>query len=235
MARTRPALVDSLRAFAKNFSQQLISKWLLGVGGILGVLALFIPPSGLKASFIPRTFWLPLIVASVIWSSFESFHRERVAKKKLEDLIDQIRYCLALTDVRAVPRLARIAGNPDRTGYQITFTLQNSSSFPLFIRLEGLTVTPDGQPSAPFEAFSELMGTIPPGNTRTFPGWYFGPNSPPVALTLAINAIYGVPTTDRNVTWGVTVRIGWDNVGGVASPPTSYWYTLVDGGHNFVE
>jgi hypothetical protein len=222
--------LDSLKEFARRLSQSIVSGLLLGLGGILGVISLFVAPSQSGKPFLPRETWYYFLIAGVIWGAFRTFHFARKERDEMASLLATVAFSVVLTNAEALPRIARRVGTGDTPGYQIRLTFQNASDFPLRFELTNVQVTPDGLEQRPIESVGELAGFVPRASSRTFMGWYYTEIVPVRAMTIEYNLTYNVANDNRSFSHSGTLRIAWDRVN-TGESPESFWDLMVDSGH----
>jgi hypothetical protein len=206
----------SLREHGQRVRQR---GWVLivtGVGGVLGLIALTVPPSTGKhpGPLIPTWLWVSLIVVGVVVAQFLAFHdvrKERDAvKADMRSRFDSIRYRFQMHALRgmAASRIAEV-GSPE-DGYRFWFEFLNGGTEALEYEVERMSIT-IGSHTSPLDLDLESASAIilPGRLVEFYYNWIPAPIDQLLTGAGEYSVVYGHPSGGTRFRTKHKFVIGW--------------------------
>jgi hypothetical protein len=207
----------SLREHVWRVRQRWAALVVSSVGGVLGLIALTVPPidGAHPHAFIPTWLWVGLLVGGIVVAQFLAFHdvrKERdAAKADTQARFDAIRYRFQMNALRGNPgaRIAEPGGQPE-DGYRFWFEFLNGGTEVLEYEVERVAITLGGHTWPEDVDLESAVGLILPGRVVEFYcNWIPAPIDPLLMGTGEYSVIYGHPSGGTRFRTMHKFHIGW--------------------------
>jgi hypothetical protein len=167
-------LGDSLREYARRVGRRGWAVVVSGIGAVLGLISLVVPPPAgpNPQPLVPTWLWLVLFLGGIALAQFLAFHDVRLqrdaSRADASLRLDSVRYRFVLEALDGHAALGSKAGEEPRPGYQFVLTFANAGLEPMYYKVESMTISMGGFTADPAEVFSSDDGIILPGAACCF-------------------------------------------------------------------
>jgi hypothetical protein len=206
----------SFREHARRVRQR---GWVLivsGVGGVLGLIALTVPPSTGKhpGPLIPTWLWVSLIVGGVVVAQFLAFHdvrKERDAvTADMQARFNSIRYRFQMQALRGTAASRIVETGPPEDGYRFWFEFLNGGTEALEYEVEQMSITIGSHTSPVGLDLESASAIILPGRVHQFYyNWIPAPIGQLLTGTGEYSVVYGHPSGGTRFCTEHRFVIGW--------------------------
>jgi hypothetical protein len=212
-----------------------------GVGGVLGLISLTVPPeAGIHPhAFVPTWLWVGLLLGGIMVAQFLAFHDVRKERDNaLTDLattFDSLRYRFQMAEFGGTPLTMQFVDERDpETGYDFQFLFTNGGTEVIEYGVESAQIVlSDGSSQLAEAEFTSTGGLVLPGTTTVFTyHWIPASIDPLLAGRGSYTVIYGHPSGPKFrthhvfvFTWitsaGTGPRVRWLTIGKITHEPVA--------------